>query len=355
MQLVEVVSGINTSPAVAESITATALNWGKRPVRARSTPGFIVNRVARAYYAEALRLLEEGVADVSTLDAVMRGGGFPMGPFELMDLIGHDINYAVTTSIHSAFYNDPRFLPSQRQKELVDGGLLGRKTGRGFYDYRDNAGRPQPVTAPPGAAPPAVEIVGDLGAAESLAEMLAESSIPVSRKPGTRGYIALENGQIALSDGRTATRRSLDDGIPDTILFDLSVNYAKARHIALAPGHNCSDRSLAQATGLFQKLGIQVAVVDDTPGLPVIRTLCMLVNEAAETLLHQVCDAVAIDTAMEAGVNYPLGPLAWADRLSPAVVLEVLENLQRSYGFDRYRPSLLLRRKAETGGRFHDA
>ena len=127
MALVEVISGLATSPAVADCINATANAWGKLPVRATSTPGFIVNRVARPFYAEALRLLLEQAADPASIDAVMReSGGFRMGPFELMDLIGHDVNFAVTQSVFEAYYNDPRFTPSTIQNELLNAGFLGR-------------------------------------------------------------------------------------------------------------------------------------------------------------------------------------------------------------------------------------
>jgi 3-hydroxybutyryl-CoA dehydrogenase len=135
LPLVEVVSGRLTDRGVAETIFATARAWGKTPVHCTSSPGFIVNRVARPFYGEALRLLSERASDPATLDAVMRDcGGFRMGPFELMDLIGHDVNYAVTASVYEAMYQDPRYKPSLIQKDLVDAGLLGRKSGRGFYD-----------------------------------------------------------------------------------------------------------------------------------------------------------------------------------------------------------------------------
>lgn len=146
MPLVEVVPGIRTDPAVAERATRLVQSWGKVSVRAADTPGFIVNRIARPFYGEALRMLEEGVADIATIDWAMKTiGGFRMGPFELMDFIGHDVNYVVTESVWSAMYYDPRYRPSLTQKRLLEAGLLGRKSGRGFYDYTEGALAPQPV------------------------------------------------------------------------------------------------------------------------------------------------------------------------------------------------------------------
>lgn len=146
MQLVELVPGIATSPDVLAATRALVDGWGKSTVLVKDTPGFIVNRVARPFYGESLRLLEEGAADASTIDWAMRElGGFRMGPFELMDFIGHDVNFAVTRSVFEAFFFDPRYRPSLTQQRLVEAGWLGRKTGRGFYDYRDGAPRPEPT------------------------------------------------------------------------------------------------------------------------------------------------------------------------------------------------------------------
>lgn len=140
LPLVEVVASVQTKGAVKDIAYVLAQNWGKVPVMARDLPGFIVNRIARPFYGEALRLLDEGIADVSTIDWAMREvGGFRMGPFELMDLIGNDVNFAVTRSVYEAFYHDPRYRPSITQQRMVEAGLLGRKSGRGYYDYSPDA------------------------------------------------------------------------------------------------------------------------------------------------------------------------------------------------------------------------
>ncbi|RMF00918.1 MAG: 3-hydroxybutyryl-CoA dehydrogenase, partial [Bacteroidetes bacterium] len=149
MALVEVIPAVQTEAVVTKSCYELMKSWGKSPVLAKDTPGFIVNRVARPFYGEALRLLEEGVADAATIDWAMTAlGGFRMGPFTLMDYIGHDVNYKVTQSVFEAFYYDPRYRPSFAQKALVDAGYLGRKSGRGFYDYRKGAEQARPTKDP---------------------------------------------------------------------------------------------------------------------------------------------------------------------------------------------------------------
>lgn len=146
MPLVEIVPGVASDPVRVQEARALIDQWGKTTVIARDTPGFIVNRVARPFYGEALRLLEEGVADIATIDWAMKEiGGFRMGPFELMDFIGNDVNYAVTESVFAAFFYDPRFKPAFTQKRLAEAGFLGRKSGRGYYDYREKAEQPQPL------------------------------------------------------------------------------------------------------------------------------------------------------------------------------------------------------------------
>ncbi|HEY5218214.1 MAG TPA: 3-hydroxyacyl-CoA dehydrogenase NAD-binding domain-containing protein [Gemmatimonadaceae bacterium] len=146
MPLVEIVGAITTDAAVTHAVRDFIAGWGKTTVVASDTPGFIVNRIARPFYGEALRIAEEGIADFATIDWAMREiGGFKMGPFELMDFIGNDVNYAVTCSVFESMYYDPRYRPSLAQRRLVEAGFLGRKSSRGYYDYREGARAPSPM------------------------------------------------------------------------------------------------------------------------------------------------------------------------------------------------------------------
>lgn len=355
MALVEIVSGLATDRAVADTLFATAAAWGKTPVHAKSTPGFIVNRVARPYYAEALRLAQEGAADYATIDAVMReAGGFRMGPFELMDMIGHDVNFAVTNSVWRAFYNDQRFLPSLIQQELVDAGFYGKKSGRGFYDYREGAVRPAAQTEATQAPTGKITVFGRSTAAKSLAGRLERSGQSFSRAPDHDGMIA-EIGRAALfvTDGRSATQRASESGVANTVLIDLALDYDKATRLAVAAAEQCDPLAIASAIGLLQAAGFAVSRFLDVPGLAVMRTVAMLANEAADAVNQGVCSAGAADSAMCLGVNYPRGPLAWADQVGVATIRTVLANLGASYGEDRYRVSPLLQRTVFAGRNIH--
>lgn len=353
LPLVEVVSGMATDPAVDATLVETARAWGKAPVRCRSAPGFIVNRVARPFYGEALRLLSEQAADPATIDAVLReGGGFRMGPFELMDLIGHDVNFAVTRTVYEAMFHDRRYLPSLAQQELVDAGWLGRKSGRGFYDYREGANRPAARTAPAVPRPPLVTAGDNPGPARALVARARGAGLNVVAGDAGTCTFALGDALLDLTDGRTATQRTAASG-RTTLLFDLVLDYGAADRIALAAPDGCPADALAATTGLFQALGMAVSVVDDAPGLIVARTVAMLANEAADAVHQGTATAADVDFAMTAGVSYPVGPLAWSDRVGPAWIAAVIDNLAACYGEDRYRCSPLLRRRALASARFH--
>ncbi len=359
MPLVEVVSGLATDPDVAATLYATALAWGKAPVHARSTPGFIVNRCARPFYGEALRLLAEGAANPATLDAVMReAGGFRMGPFELMDLVGNDVNLAVTTSVWRAYFHDPRFTPSILQQEMVAAGRLGRKSGRGYHDYSPGAVVPVPALESSCPVPARVVVYGELGPAAALVERMLDTGIDVAQvapqKPFPTGVIGVGGAWLALTDGRTATARAAASGAHDMVVFDLALDFAKCSRLAVARADLCSDAAYAAAVGALQAAGIAVSRLDDVAGLAVMRTVAMLANEAADAAKEGIAAPGDIDAAMQKGVNYPRGPLAWADAIGIARVREVLVHLAAHYGEDRYRVSPLLTRRAVAGGRLVD-
>lgn len=353
LPLVEVVSGLATDPEVAETVFDTAAAWGKSPVHATSTPGFIVNRVARPFYGEALRVVEEGGADPATIDACMRdGGGFRMGPFQLMDLIGNDVNHAVSKAVFEAFNNDPRYRPSVLQKEMADGGLLGRKSGHGWYDYGEGAEEPTPREA--GTAeidpPEAAILLGDPGPWAPLLERLAGAGLTIEAQEDECLFPMLDFGPVILcpSDGNHAESVATIEGKP-AILFDLALDWTgggkgEGPRVALSRSSHVPAEDFAAVAALFQRAGYMVSPVEDIPGLIVTRTVAMLMNEAVDALHKGVADPDGIDTAMMKGVNYPIGPLEWADRLGHARVLEILDNLTDVYREERYRACALWRR-----------
>lgn len=356
MALVEVVSGLATDAAVAETLFATAAAWGKTPVHAKSTPGFIVNRVARPFYAEGLRLLHEGAADCATIDAVVReAGGFRMGPFELMDMIGHDVNFAVTRSVWNAFFNDQRFLPSLIQQELVDAGFLGRKTGRGFYSYAAGAERPAPSTAAAAAVPAQITVYGTTALAQALVSRLQAAGVTFTQAEATADGCVAQAGDAALyqTDGRSATQRAQATDVANTVLVDLALDYGRATRLAVAAARQASASARDAAIGLLQAAGWAVSEFNDVPGLAVMRTVAMLANEAADAVNQGVCDARGADAAMRLGVNYPCGPLAWADAVGVEQIDTVLRHLGRFYGEDRYRISPLIQQAVYAESTLH--
>ncbi|MEU6365171.1 3-hydroxyacyl-CoA dehydrogenase [Streptomyces sp. NPDC046931] len=343
MPLVEVVSGFATDVTSATRAYETARAWGKTPVACADTPGFIVNRIARPFYAEAFAVYEAQAADAATIDAVLReSGGFRMGAFELTDLIGQDVNESVTRSVWESFFQDVRFTPSLAQRRLVESGRLGRKAGQGWYVYGDGAERPEPHTAEKAQAPAYVVAEGDLGPASELLALIREAGIGVREDDedhGTR-MVLPSGGQLALADGQTSVE------FRDVVYFDLALDYRRATRIALSASQDTSPATLAEATGLFQALGKDVSVIGDVPGMIVARTVARIVDLAHDAAAKGVATEEDIDTAMRLGVNYPLGPFEWSRRLGRSWAYDLLDDLHMRDPSGRYAPSLALYRHA---------
>lgn len=320
MKLVEIVSGVATDPAVAKTLFDLAMRWDKEPVFAKSTPGFIVNRVARPYYGEALRLLEEGVLDCLTIDTLMtEGGGFRMGPFKLMDLIGNDVNFAVSESVFTAYYQEPRFRPSIMQRELVNAGHLGVKTGRGFYDYTESSSAATPAATLP-----------DSGAEQLPADFIVGRDFEV------------DGVEISTTDGRTARLREFQGQKP-VIICDLSNSDSRSPRVGYTASPAVPANVLARFTATLHARGTAATPLPDYPGLVVMRILALIVNEAFETMLQGVASEMDLDKAMRFGVNYPRGPVEWARNIGLLRVLSVLDNLFDATRDSRYRASVALR------------
>ena len=351
MKLVEIIPGVETDPALVAALHALSKAWGKTPVDAPNAPGFIVNRVARPYYAENLRLLAERIAAPEAIDRLLRdAGGFALGPFELIDLIGADVNLSVTESVFAATAWDTRYAPHVIQQELVRAGRFGRKTGRGFYRYGDAARVPVAACVEPGDSVGAVSIAtathaGLLGA---LVARLSASGVAVASDASLHAEtLAIGGDRVALTDGRTLAERRRGGG--PSVLLDLARDYATTPVV----GATGDRASLAHLAAALRPAGIAVIALDDVAGLVVMRTVCCLANEAADVLTWSGVRAADIDTSMKLGTAYPIGPLAWADALGADRVCAVLEHLQDHYGETRYRRSPALTRARHREERFH--
>jgi 3-hydroxybutyryl-CoA dehydrogenase len=344
MKLVEVVSGLQTSSVVAEAIFVLAKSWGKIPVHARSTPGFIVNRIARPFYAETLALLGEQAMTAEIADCCLRAAGFRMGPCELMDLIGQDTNLAVTRAVYEANYFDKRYVPSRVQQELVDAGLLGRKSGRGFYDYNAQHPPATPALNTPQAAPSFKKLAvrGQGPIATCIAERLHQQGCKFERIEDSKWIgLQVDGAKLRLTDGRSATELGREVAV-----FDLAL----ARETGVALAWSISTRASSgwsnTAPAWLMLLGFAPQQIADVPGLIVARTIAMLINEAADAVHQGVCDEAGADTAMKLGVNYPAGPFEWLRDWNTRAVIRLLERLDAYYRGERYRVSPWLRQRA---------
>jgi 3-hydroxybutyryl-CoA dehydrogenase len=346
MKLVEVVSGAETAPHVASMIYDTAKLWGKTPVHAKSTPGFIVNRIARPFYAEALALLQEQACTPAELDCLVRGAGFRMGPCELMDLIGHDINYSVTVSVFDANFGDRRYVPSLVQKALIDGGHLGRKVGKGFYDGVPAAVGQVPDSVSAANLPTPLRVIGNGPISQRLAEYFDGAQVQFSRD-SNKDWTGLQVGETELhvTDGRTASQLAAQRAKRHVGVIDLPLSPGPGNAIAIAFFDGMPQAEREQVKSALATCKLPSVEMRDCPGLLIARTIAMLINEGADAVYQAVCDEAGADLAMKLGTNYPAGPFEWLQQVGIDYTITILNNLFDAYRSERYRVSPLLQQR----------
>jgi len=367
MRLLEVVAGEDSGEAALARARALGEAMGKVVIDAADGPGFLVNRANRPFGLEALRCVTERLATVEQVDRVARlGGGFRMGPFELMDLVGVDVGFDVSKSFHELSFGEPRWRPSPLSARMVAAGRTGRKSGRGFYDYRHGPHRPDDPPAPQANLPraaggPVVVVAGEIALAHLLLERAEEAGWD-ARTPAEAGgevpFLILDCGAseddpplqggpqaLCLHEGSLA---ALDPGGAAVGFHALPPLEAGAL-VELTRGPDSLDAATDAAERFFATLGLHTEWVGDAPGLVLGRVVCQLVNEAAFAVGEGVGTPADLDAGMVHGLNHPRGPLSWGDAIGLDHVLAVLDALADEYREERYRAAPLLRRLVLTG------
>ncbi|HRP27195.1 MAG TPA: 3-hydroxyacyl-CoA dehydrogenase [Burkholderiaceae bacterium] len=347
MKVVEVIDGVRGAPEVGDAMIALALRMGHEPVRAKDTPGFIVNHAGRGYGTEALRLQGENVAAPHVIDAVLREqAGFKLGPFELLDLTALDVSVPVMESIYHQYFEEPRFRPSPLAAQRRVAGLLGRKTGEGYYRYVDGRAVPVPPVEAPAARPASVWVSN---ARPALGERARElfAKLGVTAESGARPseqalcFVTLLGDDVSQCCVREALHPARTVGLD--MLFD------NERHRSLILSPRTSPAARDAAHGLLASDQAGVSVLRDSAGAVAQRVVATIINIGCDIAQQGIAAPDDIDRAVTLGLGYPHGPLAWGDRLGAATVLEVLANLHALSGDPRYRASPWLRRRALLG------
>ncbi len=349
MKVVEVIAGLKTDTRVCDRLSAYARQMGHTPVQAQDTPGFIVNHAGRGYGTEALRVVNEGVADFATIDRILKDqAGFKLGPFELMDLTALDVSHPVMESIYHQYYEEPRYRPSVITAQRLAGGMVGRKSGEGFYQYVNGvqqlsveAVAPVVDELPPvWVSPRATRRVELLHLLKNLGAKIETGALPSESALTLVAPLGFDVTTVAVVDRLDPSR---------TVGIDMLIDDAatKRRVLATNPATRPDMRNAAHA--LMARDGKAVSVIRDSAGFVTQRVVATIVNIASDICQQGICSPADLETAVTLGLGYPRGPLAMGNLYGPASVLEVLFNMQTVYGDPRYRPSPWLRRRGAIG------
>ena len=336
MKIVEVVDGELTESWVGDALVALAKRYGHKPVRCKDTPGFIVNHAGRGYVPESLRVLQEGIADFASIDRILvDAAGFRLGPFGLLDLVGLDIAHGVMKSMHGQYYGELKYQPSYLSDPRVAAGLLGRKTGRGWYKYgKDGVAEKIPETAVPTAKPSSVWCVPE------LKDFLSKFT-NIDSKPGALCIVA------PLGDDATTTALKLKLDPACTVALDPLFGFAKRRTLMTTPVTRPEVRDAAHA--LLASDGVPVSVIRDSAGFVAQRVVAHIVNVGCDIVQQRIATPEDLDSAVMLGLGYPKGPLGMGDAVGAPKILAILQAMQEFYGEPRYRPSPWLKRRARLG------
>jgi 3-hydroxybutyryl-CoA dehydrogenase len=365
MALLEVVAGEQTAAPALDVARAAGEAMGKQVIEASDGPGFLVNRCNRPFGLEALKLLQEGVAPLEEIDRICRlGGGFRMGPFELMDLVGVDVGLDVSRSFYEQSFGEPRWRPSPITVRTVAAGRLGRKAGHGYYDYANGSHRPpDPDPLAPGGGDGLVVIAGDGALAAELRAAGTAAGWDVRSPAEAAGeavpFLILDLGiddesEVPLQGAPQAiccaagSLAALDPG-GASVGFHALPPFEETGLVELTRGPDTAQSAAEAAERWFATLGKHTAWVGDAPGLVLGRVVCQVVNEAAFALGEGVGSAEDIDAGLVHGLNYPRGILRWADAIGLEHVLAVLDALADERREERYRPAPALTRLVWSG------
>jgi 3-hydroxybutyryl-CoA dehydrogenase len=339
MRIVEVVDGVLTEPWVTEALAALARRFGHTPVRCKDTPGFVVNHAGRAFVPEGLRILTEGIADPETIDRILvEAAGFRLGPFGLMDLVGLDVSHAVMKSMYQQYFEEPKYRPAFLAEPRVAAGLLGRKTGRGWYAYDSEGTALKQAEAP---APPARPETA--WAAPELGDLLGKLGAKLVQDPSSAAVC------FVAPLGKDASSAALELGLDPrrTVAVDTLFGLGKRRTLMTTPVTSPQAREAAH--GLLASDGVPVSLIKDSPGFVAQRVVAHIVNIGCDIVQMRIASPEDLDRAVMLGLNYPRGPLAMGDAAGPARILAVLEAMHDFYKEPRYRPSPWLARRARLG------
>jgi 3-hydroxybutyryl-CoA dehydrogenase len=339
MKIVEVVDGELTEPWVGDAMVALAKRYGHKPVRCKDTPGFIVNHAGRGYVPESLRVLQEGVADLATIDRILvDAAGFRLGPFGLLDLVGLDIAHGVMKSMHGQYYGEPKYSPSFLCDPRVAAGLLGRKTGRGWYKYgKDGVAERIPEQAVPSAKKPE-----SVWCVPELKDLMSKfTNLESKPGPDTVCFVA--------PLGQDATSAAIEKKISpeNTVAVDPLFGFAKRRTLMSTPVTKAGVRDAAHA--LLASDGVPVSLIRDSAGFVAQRVVAHIVNVGCDIAQQRIATPEDLDSAVMLGLGYPKGPLAMGDAVGAPKILAILEAMHAFYGEPRYRPSPWLKRRAMLG------